>query len=94
MESEDLIQADRALHELEGHPGWATLMELVGYQANGMTHRMVHSPMKDVQTYAHASGQIQGLQQFGRIIEKVHETTRVVVRELERQAAGAAGHGR
>ncbi len=87
LESEDLIAKDRALRDLEAHPGWAVLTELVELQAQKATGQLVQRPMPNVQSYAHAAGHIQGLTRFRDIIEKVHDTTRAVVKSLEANSA-------
>lgn len=86
LESEELIELNTLLTELQTHPGWPRYVELVEIQREKANYQLTARPMRDVQSYAHAGGYIRGLEHSGRfIIEKVSRTTRAVIEALEKQ---------
>ena len=92
MSSEELLRRADALRSLQEHPGWAVVNELIDVHVRKAVHRMVHSPMSDVQAYAHSAGFIRGLESVPPIIGKALATANAVQRALERDPdAGESG---
>jgi glutamyl-tRNA reductase len=92
MSSEELLRKADALRSLQEHPGWDVVNELIQVHVRKATHRLVHSPMRDVQAYAHSAGFIRGLEAVPPIIEKALTTANAVQRVLERDSdAGEPG---
>lgn len=84
MESDELASLNDLLAELEGHPGWQAFQKLLAVQVEKSTHQLLLRPLRDVQSYAHAAGHIQGVKQAQTaIIDKVRSKTRDVMAVLE-----------
>lgn len=86
LESEELIELNTLLTEMQTHPGWSRYLELVAVQREKANNQLTARPMRDVQSYAHAGGYIKGLDHAGRqITDKVAAKTRDVIAALESQ---------
>jgi hypothetical protein len=92
MESEDLARLVDLLTELEQSPGWQAYDKLLSAHIEKASYQWRVRPMKDVQSYAHAAGHINGLEQArSEIIEKVRRKHAEVQAALQHEREEGQG---
>lgn len=86
-DADRVLNVAKVLEQLQAHPGWGELQELIDARLDGEERRMVYGakPLAHAE-YAHAAGFIRGLRQLKASVEQVLDTAREINEERRRAA--------